>query len=145
VKNEHLPELIEELTQRAASELGKHPELRPTLWIDHELTLTDINWALHAQLARLEPVGQENQSPLFLTHRCYVRDVRAVGREGVHLKLTFGAPGEYVHDAIGFGLGPLAAQLDSGAIVDVVYHLEKNEWQGRPSLQWNVQDLRAAE
>ncbi|MBX2997584.1 MAG: single-stranded-DNA-specific exonuclease RecJ [Caldilineaceae bacterium] len=145
VKNEHLPELIEELTQRAASELNQHPELRPTLWIDHELKLTDIDWALHAQLARLEPVGQENQSPLFLTRHCYVRDVRAVGREGQHLKLTFNPPGEKVYDAIGFGLGSLAAQLDAGAILDVVYHLERNEWQGRPSLQWNVQDLRAAE
>jgi single-stranded-DNA-specific exonuclease len=145
VQNDRLHELIEALTQLAADDLSKHTELRPTLWIDSEVGLTDINWALHAQLARLEPVGQENQSALFLSRHCYVRDVRAVGRDGVHLKLTFGAPGEYVKDAIGFGLGSLAAHLDEGAFVDVVYHLEKNEWQGRPSLQLNVQDLRAAE
>ncbi|MEZ4641021.1 MAG: hypothetical protein R2856_39700, partial [Caldilineaceae bacterium] len=102
-------------------------------------------WALHAQLARLEPMGQDNPPPLFCTRHCYVREVRTVGKEKSHLKLTIGAPGEYVFDAIAFNLGALADQLESGLHVDLVYQLEVNEWNGRRALQMNVQDLRIAE
>jgi single-stranded-DNA-specific exonuclease len=147
VTNERLPELVEALTAIAAAQLEAHDDLRPTLWLDAELVMHGdaLNWALHAQLARLEPVGQENRPPLFLSRRCYVRDVRTVGSDSHHLKLLFGAPGEYVYDAIGFGMGEHAVHLAEGTYLDVVYQLEANEWQGRRTLQLNIQDLRVAE
>ena len=47
-----------------------------------------------------------------------------------------------VLDGIGFGLGERAADLQGGSLIDLVFNLEVNEWQGRRSLQLNVQDLR---
>ncbi len=145
IRNENLPEFVESLTTIAADALSQHETLRPTLWIDAEIETNAINYALHAQLTRLEPMGQENPPPLFCTRHCYVREVRSVGKEKNHLKLTIGAPGEYVFDAIGFNLGVLADQLETGLHVDLVYQLETNEWNGRKTLQMNIQDLRIAE
>ncbi|MBI1295187.1 single-stranded-DNA-specific exonuclease RecJ [bacterium] len=145
VRNERLPEFVESLTAIAAAELSRHETLLPRLWIDAEIETSEINWALHAQLARLEPMGQENPPPLFCTRHCYVREVRSVGKEKNHLKLTIGAPGEYVFDAIGFSLGAQADQLETGLHVDLVYQIETNEWNGRKTLQLNIQDLRISD
>ncbi len=145
VRNERLAEMTEALTALATQQLGGRDDLRPTLWIDAEVSLDDVTWALHSQLARLEPCGQENSPPLFLSRRCYVRDVRTVGRDSDHLKLVLRAPNYYTFDAIGFGLGNHAAGITAGGYLDLLFQLEVNEWQGRKALQLNVQDVRVAE
>jgi single-stranded-DNA-specific exonuclease len=145
VANERLPEFQAELTAIAADQLAAHADLRPQLWIDAELLLPAVTYALHAQLARLEPTGQQNSAALFLTRRCFVREARSVGQENRHLKLMIGEPGSYVYDGIAFGLGECAEQIHEGAYLDLVYQLEINEWQGRKMLQLNVQDMRVSE
>jgi single-stranded-DNA-specific exonuclease len=62
-----------------------------------------------------------------------------VGRENRHLKLTL-SDGRGTWDAIAFRQGEWADQLPEQ--IDVAYHLELNEWNGRRMLQLNVQDLR---
>ena len=142
VRTEQLPALQEALEGMAAQELGSLEDLRPTLHIDDELAIDQIDWALHGQLARMEPVGQKNEPGLFLCRNCRVRSVRRVGG-GKHLKMVIdGHDHSPVLDGIGFGLGERAADLQGGSLIDLVFHLEVNEWQGRRSLQLNVQDLR---
>jgi single-stranded-DNA-specific exonuclease len=145
VRTEQLPALREALAATAAQELGPLEDLRPTLYIDGELTIDQIDWALQGQLARMEPVGQMNEPGLFLCRNCRVRNVRRVGG-GRHLKMVIdGHEHSSVLDGIGFGLGERAAALHMGSLIDIVFHLEVNEWQGRRSLQLNVQDLRRVE
>ena len=70
--------------------------------------------------------------------------MRTVGG-GKHLKMTIvGHDYSQVLDGIGFGLGGRASELHYGSLIDIVFHLEVNEWQGRRSLQLNVQDLRSS-
>lgn len=144
VRTEQLPALREALTEMAAQELDPLQDLRPTLYIDTELTVDQIDWALQGQLARMEPVGQMNEPGLFLCRQCRVRSARTVGG-GKHLKLAIdGHDYSQVLDGIGFGLGGLAPDLHYGSLIDIIFHLEVNEWQGRRSLQLNVQDLRSS-
>ena len=49
-----------------------------------------------------------------------------------------------VFDAIAFGLGDFFLKLTPGALVDVVYNLEENVWNGRTSLQLKVKDIKLA-
>ncbi len=142
VANERYAEFVEALTGLAEERLAAFPDLRPRMRVDAEVTWDDLTWALQGQLTRLEPLGQANDPPLFLLRGCRVRNARAVG-SGKHLKLVLdGYPGSGVLDAIGFGLGERANGLRSDERLDVAFHLEVNEWQGRRSLQLNVQDLR---
>ena len=144
VRTEQLPALREALAEIAAQELDPLDDLRPSLYIDAELTVDQIDWALQGQLARMEPVGQMNEPGLFLCRRCRVRSMRRVGG-GRHLKIAVdGHDLSQVLDGIGFGLGGRAADLQIGSLIDIVFHLEVNEWQGRRSLQLNVQDLRSS-
>ena len=66
--------------------------------------------------------------------------------QGKHLKLGLDSgPGSVIVDAIAFRKGELNKEIGAGTQVDVVCHLEANEWQGRQRLQLNVQDLRVSE
>ncbi|MDE0197912.1 MAG: single-stranded-DNA-specific exonuclease RecJ [Caldilineaceae bacterium] len=144
VRTEQLPALQDALEEMAAQELDSLQDLRPSLYIDTELTVDQIDWALQGQLARMEPVGQQNEPGLFLCRRCRVRSARTVGG-GKHLKIAIdGHDLSQVLDGIGFGLGGQAANLRIGTLIDIVFHLEVNEWQGRRALQLNVQDLRSS-
>lgn len=145
VRTEHLPALKEALEAQAAQELDDLHSLRPTLDIDAELKIDQIDWALHGQLDRMEPVGQQNEPGLFLCRNCRVRNVRRVGG-GKHLKIVVDNHGQPpALDGIGFGLGKRAAELQQDSLIDVVFHLEVNRWMGQRSLQLNMQDLRSSQ
>ncbi len=142
IETRRLPELQEALHHLADQTLASHADLRPTLYIDVEVDLTMVDWALHGQLARMEPTGQDNPPALILCRDCRIRTVRAVG-DGQHLKMVVDrGPGTPVLDAIAFRQGEWIQHLSEGSRVDLVFHLEVNHWQGRQMLQLNVQDLQ---
>lgn len=138
VANEKLDALKERLVGIATRELGGM-ELMPTLSIDAEVKLSEMDWATQAQLEQLEPHGYANLAPLFLSRGVEVRDARAVGAEGKHLKLTLG-DGRVIYDAIAFRQGYHIADLPHR--VDIVYSLEVNEWGGERRLQLNIKGVR---
>jgi len=141
VKNENLPLLRERLMSIAAEAL-RGQDLRPALEVDAEVPIEALTLELAEDLERLEPTGHHNPPPLLMSRRLPVASSRPVGREGSHLKLSFGEAGWWL-DGIAFGQGDWAPELPR--LVDVVYHLEINEWNGRRKIQLNVQDIRPAE
>lgn len=144
VENEKLPALKSRLQAIAAEQLqGK--DLRPPLNIDAEAPLGDLDWATAALLKQLEPTGYANPQPLLLSRRLRVRDARRVGSDGAHLRLVVSDPeagprDEISWDAIAFRQGHWFGRLPR--MVDMVYALEENTWNGQRRLQLNVADLR---
>ena len=140
VANEHLDDLADRLRILASEQLAGL-ELTPVLPVDVEVELSEMSWELHHELTQLEPCGYANPHPLFLSRNVYVQGQRAVG-DGRHLKLAL-SDGQTTWDGIAFRQGEWAGKLPDR--VDVVYHLEINEYNGRRWLQLNVQDIRPAE
>lgn len=141
VRNEHLDTLVERLQEIASDQLVD-VDLTPTLPVDVETELSAMSWDLLEALGQLEPYGYGNPQPLFVSRAVQVRRHRAVGRENRHLKLTL-SDGHSTWDAIAFRQGEWADKLPDQ--IDVAYHLELNEWNGRRQLQLNVQDIQPAE
>jgi single-stranded-DNA-specific exonuclease len=145
VPTDRLEEFTTALCEVVARELSHHGELRPNLAVDAAVPCEALNWGLQEQFARLEPTGYENPLPLLLSRQVRVREARTVG-DGRHLRLVVDAgPNTPVLDAVAFHQGHRRDQVQEEMLIDVVYHLEANEWQGRRRLQLNVQDLRATE
>lgn len=145
VETNRLPELLEALQEIAVRELQNLGDLRPTLAIDLETSLEDVDWALLEQFGRLEPTGRENRQPKLLSRSVRLRDFRTVGTNK-HLKLIVDSGRRTtVLDAIAFSQAHWAPSLEEGALLDIVYELQCNEWQGRKQLQLNVLDLRLSE
>ena len=141
VKNENLPELVARLKEIAKDQLGSK-DLRQTLTADVEVPLSDLNFDVLKHLSYLEPTGYGNPEPVFVSRNVKVKVARTVGAEGKHLKLTFEDESGATYDSIGFRMGHLKPDLPPR--VDILYHLEANEYNGRTTLQLNLKDLKPA-
>jgi single-stranded-DNA-specific exonuclease len=141
VKNENLPELVARLKSIAKEQLsGK--DLRQTLSADMEVSLAELNFEVLKHLEYLEPTGYGNPDAVFVSRNVKVKSSRTVGADAKHLKLTLEDERGATFDSIGFRLGHLRDTLP--ARVDVMYHFEANEWNGKRSLQLNLKDVKAA-
>ncbi len=66
-----------------------------------------------------------------------------VGNNHLRLKVK---KGDSIFDAIGFGLGDWVKPLSMKRIkIDLVYMIEKNEWNGNTRFQLKIKDLKIAE
>ena len=142
VENSKLPALKERLKEIARRELA-HLDLRPALSADMEVPLAKMNGDVLKYLDALQPTGYGNPDAVFVSRNLTVKSARTVGADSKHLKMTL-SDGRGAIDAIGFRLGPLLPELPVGAKVDVMYTFEKNEFNGRESLQLNLKDVKRA-
>jgi len=141
VKNENLPELVSRLKEIAKDQLGSR-DLRQTLSADMEVPLSQLNFEVLEHLKFLEPTGYGNPEAVFVSRNVKVKMARTVGSEGRHLKLTLEDERGVTVDSIGFRMGQLKPDLPP--YVDVLYHFEANEYNGRRTLQLNLKDVKAA-
>ena len=134
VTEEALAAFVEEFDAHAAGLLTTD-DLQPELLIDAELEPEEISMELPGLIARLEPHGAGNPSPLFLLRRARVIDQRVLKEK--HLKLRLALPCGTV-DAIAFN----RADFGCTGAVDLVFSPEINVWNGRQSLQLKIRDLQ---
>ena len=152
IENKNLKKFKKKI-EEIADKILKEEDLVPSIEIDYKVEHDQINWQLIDEIEKFKPFGQGNKKPLFVAKKLEVHEVRAVGNDKAHLKLCFKAilkDGTVKHfPAIAFRLGKLASEMSGkkpglrwGDIIDVVFQLEVNEWNGSRELQMNVLDLR---
>ncbi len=118
-------------------------QLKPSVNMDCQVDIEDIEPEFVECLWRMKPFGQGNPTPVLMTRNVEVVDVRCVGAEDAHLKLLAGE-GHRVFDCIGFGMGQEASWIERGCRVDLAYTPEFNEFNGRMSLQLRLAAIRPA-
>lgn len=138
VLNENVEALRRRLIEIARRELAGI-ELQPSIRIDAEIPLSSLGPSALNILKQLEPCGQGNPVPTFLSRAVRVLDYRSVGNDGEHLKLRLADQGT-AWDAIGFGLNHHARE-PIPPLVDIVYRLKLNRWRGQETLQLEVFDF----
>ncbi len=117
----------------------------PHLSIDLEIPLADVTWDLMKDLEKLEPFGQANPKPVFLTRNLNVYAVEAIGVKKDHLKLSLFDGDKTIRPAIAFGMGRFYQKFAVGSRVDAVYEVDIHEWNGSRELQLKIVDLKACE
>ncbi len=116
-------------------------DLAPSQRVDLELPLASVSADLERLMRHLEPCGAGNPAPVF-----GVRKARAVGARRVgtnHLRFTLD-DGSAVLPAIGFRWADEVPEDWLGQPLDVAFRLERDEWQGRVTLQARVASLAPA-
>ena len=141
VRNQDLPLLAQRLKALATEALADKA-LQPTLSIDVEVGLGELNRRLYDCMIRLEPFGYANPAPVFLTRRLRLISSRAVGTDRSHLKMVL-SDGRVRWNTIAFRQAHWLGHLPH--YIDIAYQFELNEWNGREQLQLNVRDLRPAQ
>ncbi len=135
---------IEELRQRlnthAARVVGDH-DLEPSLEIDSELRLSDIDDNLLQEIDRLAPFGPSNPQPVFAANDlAVIAEPRVL--KGRHLKFRVEQDGKAL-DAVGWNLAhskPLSLSPDRK--LSLAFALAPNTYQGIQSIQLIVKDIQ---
>ena len=115
--------------------------LKPCLYIDAILKLDDITKEMIQSLSLIEPIGEENQVPIFEFKNMKINSIRSL-TDGKHLKLSLKTDNNTYVDAIGFNLGHFTEKYVIGNRVDVAGSLEINSFNGKENIQINIKDLK---
>ena len=135
-----LPEFQRRFEEYVAAHITPEQQ-KPTLEVEAEVELSDMNWKMYKILQCLEPFGPGNERPLFLCRNLINNHYTRAVSDGRHLHLDV-TDRIVAMTGIAFGEGEKAKHLQNGKSVDVCFYLEENSYRGRTSLQMNVQDIK---
>lgn len=141
LKTENLIYFKNQLRAMAEKEL-KDRDLITTIKIDVKLKLEEINFSLYEELEKLEPFGKNNERPLFLCANLQVVGLERLGNSEQHLKIMAIQNNFTPKKFIGFGFGKdIGLKLKIGDMVDIIFEIGINEWNGNSELQLKIIDL----
>jgi len=139
IQRENVPALVEALSGavvRLAEGSGPISTIKD---VDAEVRLSDVDERLAQELSGLGPFGQKNPAPVLITRNTKVTQVRRLGHDSRHLKLTIEDDDHIARSAIGFGMGERS--VDVGARVDLAFVPTISTWQGRRNAELELSDL----
>jgi single-stranded-DNA-specific exonuclease RecJ len=110
------------------------------LYLEGVLGLAEIGEDLVEEIRSLEPYGEGNDPPLFVTRGLKITEAKSVGKEGRHLRLVVEAEGAK-KVALAFGMGSVAAEL-IGRRVDLAFTPVLEVYNGTEAVELRVADLR---
>ena len=142
MKEENIEELKEKLNEHAGTNLTEE-ELTPEVKIDAEVQSEDLRLDLVEDLKQLEPFGQGNPKPVFITRELKIERDPWIMKEQ-HLKLNLSDDSGKKIEAVWWdGVEKSSGQtLEQGKSIELVYTPEANTWQGNTRLQLVVKDLK---
>lgn len=128
---------------------AKEKNLTPIIQVDARLKFSEITWELYDLLEKFAPFGEANPEPVYWAEDLSVVNVDAVGAQKQHLKLqarqTDGSP----RKMIGFFFGDENKKgvnwcqiLKPGDIIDALFQIGVNEWNGNRELELKLVDLK---
>jgi len=120
-------------------------ELQPTLEIDAEIGIEEVTPKLLEALQRLEPYGQGNREPVFVT-----RSVRLIGPPRVlkekHMKLRVAGQNGRAFDVLAWRMADALQPMNllAGESLDLAFRLEENQHPDFGGLQLVLCDAARA-
>ena len=138
-----LPEFKRRFEEYVAAHITPEQQV-PTLDVEAEVELSDMNWKMYKILQCLEPFGPGNERPLFLCRNLINNHGTRAVSDGRHLHLDL-TDRVVAMTGIAFGEGDKAIHLQNGKSVDVCFYLDENTYRGHTTLQMNAQDIKLNE
>ncbi len=135
---ENIDVLREELNSNACL---TEQDLIPVTWIDVPMPLDYVTMPLISQLQLLEPFGKGNEKPVFADKNLLVKRASLIGKNSNVLKLELQCESGNIKEAIQFR----ANECDipqSGDVISAVYYPSVNEFKGRRTIQFIIQEFR---
>ena len=110
---------------------------------DCALSMKDITMDFAREISLLEPFGVGNTSPVFVIKNVNVKKITHIGG-GKHTRLLLERDGICL-TALYFGIGEGELGFECGDAIDVLFHIDINDYKNVQSVQMIVQDARMAE
>jgi single-stranded-DNA-specific exonuclease len=144
LKKENIRPFMERFELYVNSTISEE-QLVPRIFIDTELSFSEINEEFFRTMSQFQPFGPENMSPVFVSRNVFdTGSGRMVGSSGEHLKLDLcqESTGQRSFSAIAFSQADHFEYIRGGNPFDICYSLEMNEFRGNRNLQLNIRDIK---
>jgi single-stranded-DNA-specific exonuclease len=141
-----LPENVEQFSRKfeevVTSTIPAHL-LIPEIYIDTEITFTELTNSFYSIICQMEPFGPENMRPVFIARNVVDTGYSKIVKE-LHLRFVL-KQGDITFSGIGFNMADKYALLLLKKPLDIVFTLDQNEWNGSSTLQFKMIDLRLSD
>jgi single-stranded-DNA-specific exonuclease len=144
LKKENIQPFIERFEQYVNSTITED-QMLPRIFIDTELSFSEINDEFFRVMSQFQPFGPENMSPIFVSRNVFDSGTgRMVGSSGEHLKLDLCQETGTLRTipAIAFSQANHFEYIKGGNPFDICYSVEMNEFRGVKNLQLNIRDIK---
>lgn len=133
-----LTDQLEKAGQLANLDFKQQPQLQ----IDLKVNIEELTEKLVSEMKILGPFGMNNPVPKFELEDVRVKEAKAIGKDGAHLKFTLDDGNQNIN-AIAFKRGELADVLNNVANpISLVGTINTNEWRGNVSVQFMTDDIK---
>lgn len=145
------PESVAEFKTKLTAnfiEQTKDLDVTPTMLIDAELTLEEVNWELYDVLDKFKPFGQCNPKPRYVARGVTIVKIEPIGKDSKHLRLDVKHLTPRIRKTIGWNLcgngggTDWSKELKIGDKIDLIFEVDVNEWNGNRELQLLIVDLK---
>ena len=115
-------------------------KLVPSIDVDMELSLDDIDISLVEEISKLEPYGASNPSPTFVINDLTLKQKQLMGSNKDHLKLIVEGKNGNI-DCVWWSRGDVP--LVAGDKFDIAFAPQLNEFRGTTSIQLVIKDIHS--
>ncbi|MBU1090926.1 MAG: single-stranded-DNA-specific exonuclease RecJ [Candidatus Omnitrophica bacterium] len=114
-------------------------DLLPSIDVDMEVSLSDLNEEIVVQLELLEPFGAGNPAPIFYTKNLKLKSQpQTLSRGTLKFWVTDGV---VIYQAIGFGLSSFKDSLMQAECFDLIFTPRIDSWRDESSLLLEIKDI----
>ena len=140
IEEKKIPEMKKKVSEYIEKKFD-NDVFNPVLDIDLKIPSDIVSVNLLEEIEKMEPFGMGNEQPVFLSEGLGVVSCDVIGKDGSHLKLNL-YDGKKYQKAVFFGGSRFEKDFEIGGKVDLVYSLNKNEYNGKTYVDMVVKDYR---
>ena len=133
-------ETIKKELNKIIDEMLNGEKLNPSLEIDLELDINEVDVSLVEEINKLEPFGMSNPSPTFAIKNLTLKQKKLMGATKDHLKLIIETP-KGTKDCVWWSKGDLP--LIAGDKLDIAFAPQLNSFNGVTDVQLILKDVHS--
>ncbi len=142
LKKENLKNFCDKIKKITENKLNS-VDLFPKIQIERELKIENVDIKLIKKINKFEPFGQKNSKPVFISYKAVISDIIFIGIEGNHIKLLLSNLLSFPPiQAIGFGQAEKWQDLKINDVIDIVYTVDINNFNGNSEAQLKIIDIK---
>lgn len=133
-------ETVKKALNKTIDEMLNGEKLNPSIDIDLELELKDLDISLVEEISKLEPFGMSNSSPTFVLKNLVLKQKKLMGSTKDHLKLIIDTPNGQ-KDCVWWSRGDIP--LIAGDRLDIAFAPQLNTFNGSTDIQLIIKDIHS--
>ena len=131
---------VKKALNQTIDEILNGQKLNPSIDIDLELDINDIDLSLVEEINKLEPFGASNPSPTFAIKNLILKQKKLMGATKDHLKLIIDTPNG-AKDCVWWSRGDIP--LIAGDKLDIAFAPQINIFNGNTDIQLIIKDIHS--